>query len=444
VDATNRRFQSTAMAGLSPADVPRLKLKWAFGFAGATVAFSQPTIVHGTVFVGSEDGRVFSLDASSGCTKWSFQAGAGVRTAVVVGPNVSEGLANYAVYFGDQHGSVYALDAASGQLLWKAQADPHPAAMITGSPQLWHGRLYVPVVSSEENFAIDPHYECCRFRGSVVALDAGSGSQIWKTYTIGEVSHPTTRSKAGTQLWGPSGAGIWSAPTLDPDHSAIYVATGNSYSDPATDTSDSILALNMNSGKILWSRQLTANDAYNSSCVWFFDHAQSNCPQAPGSDFDFGSPPILISFSRDRRALIASQKSGVVYALDPDHEGKTLWQTRVGKGGPLGGIEWGSAADADKVYAAVSDCSWLAGGELDPASGGGIFALRLSTGDKVWHQPPSAACQDRKNCTPAQLAAVSAISRVVFSEALDGHLRAYSTDDGHVIWDFDTSETSSR
>jgi polyvinyl alcohol dehydrogenase (cytochrome) len=310
--------------------------------------------------------------------------------------------------------------------------------MITGSPQFWRGRLYVPVVSSEEDFAIDTHYECCRFRGSVVAFDAGRGRQIWKTYTISEVSHPTSKSKAGTQLWGPSGAGIWSAPTLDPKHNTIYVATGNSYSAPVANTSDAVLALNLNSGKLLWSRQLTAKDAYNSSCVWFYDHSQSNCPQERGSDFDFGSSPILFTFSKDQRALIASQKSGVVYALDPDHTGKILWQTRVGKGGPLGGIEWGSAADADKVYVAVSDTSWLANGDSDPASGGGIFALRLSTGDQVWHQPPSTACQNRKNCTPAQLAAVSGIPGIVFSGALDGHLQAYSTEDGHVVWDFDT------
>jgi polyvinyl alcohol dehydrogenase (cytochrome) len=444
-DLSNHRFQPAAMAGLSAADVPRLKLKWAFGFDGDSMAFSQPTIVAGNVFVGSQQGKVFSLDARAGCLRWSYQAEAAVRTAVIVGALPGKQPPNYAAFFADQRGGVYAVDAATGNLLWKVQADSHPQVRITGSSQLWRGRVYVPVSSAEEVASIDPHYECCRFRGSVVALDAETGAQLWKTYVIDEAPHPTTKSALGTQFLGPSGVAIWSAPTLDPERKALYVGTGNNYSDPAVTTSDAILALDMDTGKLLWSRQLTPDDAYNSSCRTTFE----NCPKTKGPDFDFGSSPILVSLHGGRRALVAGQKSGLVYALDPDNAGKVLWQVRVGEGGLNGGVQWGSTVDDDNAYVAVSDVARVRhettiNGQkmvtrtLDPAKGGGLFALRLSTGEKVWQTLPSkSACQDRPNCSPAQSAALTAIPGVVFSGAMDGRLRAYSTVDGLVVWDFD-------
>jgi polyvinyl alcohol dehydrogenase (cytochrome) len=444
-DLTNHRFQPAAMASLPAADVPRLKLKWAFGFEGDSLAFSQPTIAGGNVFLGSQQGKVFSLDAGTGCLWWSFQAEVAVRTAVTLGPLSGKKQANYAAFFGDQRGGVYAVDAATGHLLWKVQADSHPQARITGSPQLWRGLLYVPVSSGEEAAAIDPHYECCRFRGSVVALDAETGALVWKTYVIEESPHPTTKSALGTQFLGPSGVAIWCGPTLDPERKVLYVGTGNNYTDPAVTTSDAILALDMETGKLLWSRQLTPDDAYNSSCRTTFE----SCPKSRGPDFDFGSSPILVSLGGGHRALIAGQKSGVVYGLDPDAAGKILWQLRLGVGGLNGGVQWGSAVDENNVYVALSDVARVRhettiNGQkmvtrvLDPSRGGGLFALRLSSGEKVWETLPSkSACKDRPNCSPAQSSAVTAIPGVVFSGAMDGHLRAYSTTDGRVVWDFD-------
>jgi polyvinyl alcohol dehydrogenase (cytochrome) len=169
---------------------------------------------------------------------------------------------------------------------------------------------------------------------------------------------------------------------------------------------------------------------------------------ANGRDFDFGQPPILVSLPNGRRALVLGQKSGVVSAVDPDREGEILWQTRLGKGGSLGGLEWGSAADRENMYAAVSDASLSAVAdkstpqgyklELDPTRGGGLFALRLASGEKVWSAKPT-SCGDRKQCSPAQSAAVTAIKGAAFSGSVDGHLRAYSTSTGEVIWDVDTA-----
>ncbi len=429
VDSTNGRFQPAEMAGLAAAEVPRLKLKWAFGFPDANGAIGHPTVAGGRVFIGSLSGAVYSLDAASGCAYWHYQASAvGARSAIVFGP--ADG-GRFAAYFGDLEANVYALDAASGKLLWKTRVDDHPWARVTGGPQLDGGRLYVPVASFEELAAADPKYECCKFRGSLVALDARSGKQIWKTYVIPETPRPTRKSESGTQQWGPSGAGIWASPTLDPKAKAIYVATGDSYSEPAAPNSDAVLALDMGTGKILWSRQTHKGDAWNLSCL---HPEQHNCPKGAGPDFDYGSSPILRTLPGGRRVLLAGQKSGVLYALDPDRKGAILWQARLGKGGILGGIEWGPAADDKTVYAALSDLE-----PNKPDAGGGLFAIQIATGERLWFTPPAPpACAGRRGCSQAQPGAVTLIPGAVFSGSLDGHLRAYSAADGKILWDFDT------
>jgi polyvinyl alcohol dehydrogenase (cytochrome) len=329
--------------------------------------------------------------------------------------------------------------------------DEHPAAVITGAPTLAGDRLYVPASSIEEFIGADPHYECCRFRGSVSALDAATGKTVWKAYTVAEESKPTRKSKQGVQLWGPSGAGVWSSPTVDLKKHVVYATTGDNYSDPPTTTSDSFLAFDIDTGKLVWSRQLTKGDAFNVGCG-APPEAPSNCPEANGPDFDFGSSPILVDLGGGRRALVAGQKSGVVYALDPDKQGEILWQRRVGQGTSVGGVQWGSAADAKNVYVALSDLqarpvpAGTAGGrdsilgtsfQLDPKAGGGLFALKLETGEMAWHTPHP-GCGEKTGCSPAQSAAVTAIPGVVFSGGVDGHLRAYSTEDGHIVRDVDT------
>lgn len=435
----NTRAQDATTAGFAAAEVPRLKLKWAFGFPGDASASAQPTIAAGHVFVGSQGGNVYALNTATGCVNWWFEAPASVRSAVVIGRIEKESGPNYAAFFGDTGGVVYGVAADTGKLLWKAKVDSHPAARITGSPTLYRGRLYVPVSSGEEGSAGAPDYQCCRFRGSVVALDSATGRQVWKTYTISEEAHPTKKNKNGTQLWGPSGAAIWSTPTIDAKKNALYVTTGDNYSHPFTKTSDAFLAMDLDSGKILWSRQMTTSDVWNTACRML---DKTNCPESSGPDFDFGTSPILVTLSNGRRALIAGQKSGVVHAVDPDKDGEVIWQVRVGKGGTLGGIEWGSATDESNVYVALSDIGRIVvpgsfPTEADPKQGGGMFALNLEKGERVWYTPPP-GCGERKRCSPAQSAAVSGIPGVAFSGSVDGHIRAYSTKDGAIVWDFDT------
>jgi polyvinyl alcohol dehydrogenase (cytochrome) len=450
VDLAQHRFQPAAMAQLAAADVPKLKLKWAFGFDGVNRAYAQPTIVAGRLFIGSANGKIYSLDAKTGCTLWVFEAAAPVRTAISIGIDGR----GWSAYFGDQWANAYALDALTGKLLWKTHVDDHPAAVITGAPTLVDAVLYVPVTSHEEGTGANPYYPCCTFRGSIAALDTATGKVLWKSYSIAEAPKPVRTNQLGVQLFGPSGAGIWSSPAVDPARGMLYTTTGDSYSDPPAATSDAILAFRLDNGEQAWSRQMTAGDAYTVACA-FFAPGTGNCPEANGPDFDFGSSPILVQLANSKRALIAAQKSGVVYAVDPDRQGAIIWQRRVGKGGKQGGVEWGAAVDERNVYVALSDVrvrrvpASTAGAQksvfgpsflLDPAAGGGLFALALDTGEVVWHTPHP-GCGDAPGCSPAQSAAVTAIPGVVFSGGVDGHLRAYDAASGRIIWDVNTKAT---
>jgi polyvinyl alcohol dehydrogenase (cytochrome) len=432
--ATNTRFQpgpaAGGVSGISADDVPRLKLKWAFGFPDATVAWSQPAVAGGRVFVGSQNGTVFSLDARSGCIYWTFSAQGGVRTAISVDAKQ--------VYFGDTSANVYALDASTGAKVWVRKVDDHPLARVTGSPVLYEGRLYVPTSSYEEAQGADADYECCSFRGSVSALNAATGAVLWKTYTIDEKPQPRGKSANGVTLWGPSGAAIWSSPTVDAKRGVVYAGTGNTYSDSEKQRagstsgqprSDAIVAFDMKTGVIKWSKQITPGDTFVSGCRT--GSTNPNCPATNGPDFDFGNSPILTTVG-GRDMIIVGQKSGVGFALDPDKQGEVIWQYRAGQGGALGGLEWGSAVDTEQAYFAVSDIS-------RPAPGG-LHAVNLATGERVWAAPPPPLkCTAGRGCNAAQTAAISVIPGVVFSGSNDGALRAYSTKDGSIIWEFDTN-----
>jgi polyvinyl alcohol dehydrogenase (cytochrome) len=429
----NGRFQKAAAARLSKDDVPKLALKWSFAFAGATRANAQPTVAGGRVFVGSPNGSVYSLDAKSGCIVWQAKAQADVRSAISIGPWTKATPQRYAAYFGDGKASVYALDAATGDLLWKTPAlDPHVAARVTGAPLLHEGRLYVPLSSTEEVLGGRPQYECCTFRGSIVALDALTGQQLWKAYTVPDEPKPIRKNSAGTQLHGPSGGAIWATPTLDAKRGLLYVASGNAYTEPEVGSTSAIVAFDLKTGRLAWARQPLPGDRWNFSCS---TPDKVNCLDPAGPDWDFGSSPILRELPGGKRVLIAGQKSGVVYGLDPDADGKILWQARVGQGSELGGIEWGSAADEANAYVANSD---VIGKNRDQA--GGLSAFKLATGEQVWFAPPKPECNDatKRGCSGAQSAAISVIPGAVFSGGIDGHIRAYATSNGAVLWDFNT------
>lgn len=460
-DVENSRLQPSKMAGLKKDDVPKLRLKWAFAVPNATAMYGQPAIAGGRLFVGSDNAVVYALHAETGCVYWSYQAGAAIRTAISVGTITGQPGARYAVYFGDLNGAVYAVNADTGKLLWKQQADPHPMARITGAPTLHRGRLYVPVTALEEAVASNPKYECCTFQGAVIAYDANNGSRIWRASTISEPLIRTTKTSIGTQLWGPAGASVWSAPTIDERTNSLYVATGDAFTAPAAKGSDAIIAFDLDTGRTRWVRQLTPDDAYIYGCGGA--RQSETCPPTQGPDFDFGASPILRTLPNGRRVLTAGQKSGVAWGLDPDKEGAVLWEHRVGKGSVTGGIEWGGAADEQAVYYTNND------GRLGPAEAGGLAAIRLANGERLWltrpppcppvvppaatpataAPPPGSDGRGRGGagrggfgrCSQGQPAAPTLIPGVVFSGSMDGVMRAYDTRDGHIIWEFNTRQS---
>jgi len=430
----NMRYQTAEAAGLSIDGVKRLKLKWAFAFPGDVTAFAPPTILDNQLFVGSAGGVIYALERDSGCIHWTYQAGGAVRSAIVAARDGGR----YTLLFGDQNGWFYALDAADGKLRWKKKMEDHDAARLTGSPVAYEGNVFVPVAGWEENRASDPKYPCCTMRGSVAALRIRDGAQVWKTYMV-DAPKEIGKNAAGTPMFGPSGVAVWSAPTLDTERGVLYAATGNNYTPPVSPLSEAIVALDLRTGQIKWSRQMTPDDFFNGGCT-----RTSGC----GPDFDFGSSAMLVK-TGNKTVLVAGQKSGVVYGLDPDRQGEVLWQLRVGKGSTNGGVEWGMASDGQNAYAAVSDVARVAhkatdpsdlrDRDLDPNAGGGVTAIKLSDGSKAWYAAPHPCDPPKPGCSPAQPGAVTAIPGAVFAGSVDGHLRAYSSEDGKELWDFDTA-----
>ncbi|MEO8466521.1 MAG: PQQ-binding-like beta-propeller repeat protein [Gammaproteobacteria bacterium] len=441
--AHNARFQSAAGAGLTAEQVPRLKLKWAFGFAGDVAAFAAPTVIDDQIFVGSAGGLVHAMRAEDGCLQWVFQANGPVRAASVV---ASIGGGRHALLFGDLTGWFYAVVAETGELLWKQQVEAHDSTRLTAAAVVHDGVVYVPVSSWEEARAGDPTYPCCTFRGSLVALRVRDGVQLWKTYLV-DPSKEIGKNASNALRFGPSGVGVWATPTVDAKRHLLYVATGDAYTEPASSMGDAVLAVNMRDGRVVWTKQITEGDVYNGSCR----HAAANCPQGAGPDYDFGSSAILLDAAGQREILLAGQKSGVVFALDPTKRGDILWQTRIGKGGTNGGIEWGMATDGDVVYATVSDVGRTRQDNnlldprryaLDTHQGGGLTALRVKDGSKVWYAAPQPCPASAPvGCSPAQPGAVSQIPGVVFATSYDGHIRAHATADGRVLWDYATARS---
>ena len=433
-------FQPPDRAGLDAADVPGLTLRWAFAFPDAGEVRTSPAVVDDHVVVAGPFGDVLALDTATGCVRWRFEADAGVRGAVLVGEG-PEGRPT--AWFMDSRTTVYALDVSSGSLLWRFRAGWHPASYGTGSPALHNGRLFVPISSLEVVLAGDPRYECCTSSGAVAALDALTGDVLWYHRIIPGYPETAGENAVGTPRWAPSGASVWSSPTVDPGRGLVYAGTGENLNRPVTATSDAIVALDMETGELAWSFQGTSEDAFNMACTQ--SRNRENCPDPPGPDFDFGMAPMLVTRSDGREILVAGQKSGTVWALDPDDNGAVLWSAQVGKGSALGGIHWGMASDGRLAYAPNADRNAVIVDvnpeqELAP----GLYALDLMTGEVAWSVPsPQDGCEGKERCYAANSAAVTAIEGVVFAGGLDGVIRAHSVEDGQVVWEFDTTDAES-
>ena len=421
-DLENTRYQPRP--GFAAADIPKLKVKWAFAYPGTKN--TEAVIFGGRVFAASMAGKAYALDAATGCVHWRYDFRGGARATMSLGKN-PKAASGWAVYLGDDRMFMRALDAGSGQVLWATQVDDHRVGRITGSPALYNGVLYVPLSASEESQGNVASYSCCTFIGTVVAVDALSGKVLWKQAILKETPHATRKNPAGTQMYGPAGGAIWSAPTVDAKRGLLYVATGDSYTEVDHPTSDAVVAMDLKTGAIRWVNQVLAADNFMSGTI--------NGPLGVrGPDYDFGSSPNLVT-AGNKSLVITGNKSSIVYAMDPA-TGKTVWQTpKLGMGSPAGGVEWSTATDGRIVYAPLAD-------RADRGGRPGLVALEAASGRVLWRvdAPRVDPCNvPSGQCRPGYSQAATAIPGAVFSGAQDGHLRAYAAADGKLLWDFDTT-----
>lgn len=429
----NTRHQA-AETILNRDNVNQLALKWAFAFPGATRSRSQPVVTPEVTFVGSQEGTIYALDNANGCPIWTFGADAEVRGAIYVDTD-DQGIPE-TLLFGDFSGQAYAIDAQTGELNWKQEVHDHPAATLTGSVVAHGDTVVVPVSSLEVLLASRVGYECCSFRGALVALSISTGEELWRTYTTDE-PRPTILSTAGTQQYGPSGAPIWSSPTIDAERNLVYAGTGENYSSPANGYSDAVLALDLDSGEIVWAAQLTKDDAWNGAC----STGTPNCPEEDGPDYDIGASPILTRDENGRDIIFVGQKSGMVYALDPANDGALIWEQRVGSGGTMGGIHYGMSASADKLFVGISDLPTNNPYNVGPGHPG-IHALQPSTGEFIWRNDLPDKCEEsRFLCWRGISAAVTSTPDLVFGGGLDGIFRAFDAEDGSTLWETNTRQS---
>ncbi len=435
VDLANSRFQPLATGGLSSANVAELEVKWVFAYPGAFQARSQPVYGGGAIYVGSQDGTVFALDAETGCLRWRFAASAEVRTGVAITPWTGSDDAEPLIFFGDLLANVYAVDPRDGSLRWRMRAHEHRDATLTGTPTYFEGQLFVTVSSLEVVAAANPSYACCTFRGAVLALDAASGAVHWSSFTTDQAPTEVGKTSVGTAILAPSGAPIWSAPTIDAKRRQIYVGTGENYSSPADGNSDAIIALDLDTGAKRWVSQQTSGDAWNVAC--FVGLSGPNCPVENGPDHDFGSHPILIDTGDGRDVVVNGQKSGLVVGIDPDN-GEVRWKTQIGRGGVQGGVHFGIAAEGTTVYVPINDLV-LANDDQRYDSGlegaPGVHAIHAATGEQLWSAPAPDVCGNTTLCSPGVSHAITAIPGAVIAGFLDGRLRIYTRDDGRLLYE---------
>lgn len=427
----NARHQGAEGTAINASNIGNLELAWAFGFEDSSNARAQPVVMNGVLFMGSNSGTVYAMDLASGCAYWTFLATTEVRGSLSVAHSAA--LNKNLLVGADASNRVFVLDAMTGERLWHADVDPSPYARSTGSPVVVGEQIFVPVSSAEVVVASNPAHECCSFRGNVAAFNLNTGEKLWHTFIMEEAKEVGLNS-AGKRVFAPSGAPIWDAPTVDAERRRVYVGSGQNYSRPASNSSDSVIAFNMDNGEIDWIMQTTGNDAFTMACTAAANHP--NCPD-PGPDLDIGASVLSVTLSTGKDILVAGTKGGVVFALDPDNEGALLWQTRVGRGGALGGVHWGMSYVGDVAFVPVSDRA--TGLEQDDGRQPGLHAIDMKTGRSLWYaEAPQRCGPAERGCMDSYSAPPSATDDLVVAGSLNGRLFAHSQETGAVLWEFNT------
>lgn len=439
----NHRHLSRAQAGLSTADFGDLELAWAIGFPGATTMRSQPAVVGSTLFLPVADAsKLFAINIDGEpCLQWVYENDVPLRTSASYG-QLNDG--RHVVAFGDLGANTHLVDAKTGEGIWRTHVGSSELTLTTGTPVIHDDKVIVPISQYEISVAANNAHICCTTHGAVTALNAKTGEKIWTTHTM-EEAKPLRDRGDGQMIWGPSGAPIWNSPAIDEKRGLLYVGTGEATSEPAHQNTNSILAMDLEDGSIQWSFQATPDDIFISGCGP--GSKSLNCPQPEDTvyrDVDFGASVVIGKAEDGSDLLFAGQKSGTVWALDPDKKGEVVWRRDFGEGSALGGIHWGIAFDGERVFAPINRAyTWGVEGPEKP----GIHAVETD-GEVLWSFAVEPDCSgDRKehmrSCgnNIGMSGAPTVIDGAVVQGSLDGFLRALDAKTGKLLFQFDTSTT---
>jgi len=456
----NRRFMTDERAGINRANVDSLELAWSLAFPKVTDMRSQPAIIGDTIYFGDKIGRVYAIDRHSGCIRRYTEVVSGIRSAITA-VTLNDG--RKLLVFADSMATIYAVDPQTLETVWQQAARVYETSIITGSISYHDDRLFVPVSSYEVAVSGSPSHVCCKSHGGVIALDATNGDKLGEWHGTADAV-VQGKNAAGADIYGPSGVSVWSTPTIDAKRNRIYFGTGENLSSPATDTSDAIIALDMDTGELAWKFQALAGDVWNAACL----NGGPNCPDNAGGDFDFGASVILAELPDGGELLLAGQKSGDVYALNP--QGELVWRQQVSNAGigpnlhqttTNGGVHWGMALSGQRLLVAAADPERVRPQYIPKP---GLHALNLADGDILWFQPVTRGCEiaeehkpkiglenmragktielaDQYRCSYyyGLSAAVLATGELVFSAGLDGRIRAFDIASGDVLWQAETA-----
>jgi polyvinyl alcohol dehydrogenase (cytochrome) len=448
-DARNTRNQ---VSTIDSDNVATLRQAHAYVAPKGTEKRGAPAVTQQTVYF-SEINEIVARNRQTGCEYWRYRVpfklnllmANSVRSSSVYFLPPQGGKPGL-VYAGDAFGAVHALNALTGRVVWSTQAGPDTGNhMITGGMQVHEGTLLVPVATREVvSTIVDFFGICCKSHGVLQALDAYTGKVKWTYHTADKAV-----LNRETGHYAPNGMSIWSTPMIDAANRQVVIGTGQNLAPPATTNSDSIIALDFDTGRVKWLYQATSGDTYNMACD-MPAALSGHCPKVGGPDFDFGAPPILVALPDGGQVLLAGGKNGVVYAFNPA-TGALKWQTRIGVGGVFGGVHWGMATDGKMVFAAITDLNVdrgrtqdifkLSGGKLPmlaaPGARPGLYALDIRDGHVVWDIHPQHQFEGQ-GYPSLYSAALSVTNDVLFAGSLNGVVKAFRTTDGRELWSFDT------
>ena len=434
-DGNNPRHLDAEQAGLSPADLSNLELAWVVAFPDTSGLRAAPVIIGSTIFYSATDsGRVFALDTNNGCAKWVYEADSRLRSSLAY----SEIDDLRMLVFTDSGGMVHTVDAKTGELIWIASGQAsNNQGMLTGTPVIHEEKIIVPVSGSGVITGGNPNYECCENHGAVTALNLHTGEKLWEYHTMPAAEYTGQLSSTGVKQRGPSGAPIWTTPTIDAKRAQVYVTTGENTSHPTTNTSDAIIALDIETGEANWVFQALENDMWNFGC----SARGPNCiilEDTNSVDFDFGGPAILVG-TDEGELLIAGQKSGDLWALNPE-TGALVWNQRVGEGTALGGNHWGIAMDSERAFMTINDP-----GGMNGNSRPGLYSYFVGTGEPSWFYEAQPECNDQRSerlrrCESLYgfSATPLSVDGAVITGGLDGRLFVFNSGSGELIFQFDT------